>query len=122
MQDLGNSVQLDVKMKNETNKSKIKSEHIQKIVSLCQENGVEEIYRGKDIYDTVRKGEWVYFDCYFDENKIREKLELPGIIKYYEYDGGVAGQESGFIDELTNDAVLGNHPLYGMKKDKKKIE
>ena len=111
-------------MANEFNKvvSKIKSEHIQKIVFLCQENNVEEIYRGKDFYNQTKEGEWVYFDCYFDENKIREKLDLPSTVKYYEYDGRVSGQESGFIDEQTNDAVLGNHPLYGMKLNKKKIE
>ena len=109
-------------MENDINTSSIRSEHIKKIVSLCLENGVEEIYRGKDIYDATREGEWVYFDCYFDENRIREKLALPGTVKYYEYDGRVAGQESGFIDKFTNDAVLGNHPLYGMNRNKKRIE
>jgi len=99
----------------------IKSEHIQKIVCLCRENSVEEVYRGKSLYDRTQEGEWVYFDCYFDENRIRERLNLPESVRYYEYDGRVSGQESGFIDEQTNDAVLGNHPLYGMKNNKKRI-
>ena len=102
--------------------SAIKSEHILKIVRLCQENGVAEIYRGKDFYDQTREGEWVYFDCWFDENKIREKFSLPDTVKYYEYDGRAAGQESGFVDEQTNDAVLGYHPLYGMNRNAKRIE
>jgi hypothetical protein len=103
-------------------KSKITSEHIIKIDYLCQSKRIEETYRGKDIYDESKKGEWVYFDCYFDELTIREKFNLPATVKYYEYDGKSAGQESGFIDELTNDAVLGNHPFYAQKRNRKKIE
>ena len=103
-------------------KSKITSEHLRKIDHLCQRNRIEETYRGPDIYDKTKKGEWVYYDCFFDEPKIREKFKLPQTVKYYEYDGRVAGQESGFIDELTNDAVLGNHPLYGRNRNRKKID
>ena len=103
-------------------KSKITSEHIIKIDYLCQSKRIEETYRGKDIYDESKKGEWVYFDCYFNELTIREKFNLPATVKYYEYDGKSAGQESGFIDELTNDAVLGNHPFYAQKRNRKKIE
>ena len=103
-------------------KSKMTSEHLIKIDYLCRSNRIEETYRGKDIYDDKKKGEWVYFDCYFDEQKIRQRFNLPKTVKYYEYDGRVAGQESGFIDELTNDAVLGNHPLYGKNRNRKKIE
>lgn len=102
-------------------KSKITSEHLRKIDYLCQSNRIEEIYRGSGNYDKSKKGEWVYFDCFFDEQKIRERFNLPQTIKYYEYDGKVAGQESGFVDELTNDAVFGNHPLYGQNRNRKKI-
>ena len=103
-------------------KSKMTSEHLIKIDYLCRRNRIEETYRGSDIYDETKQGEWVYFDCFFDEQKIRERFSLPQTVKYYEYDGKVAGQESGFVDELTNDAVLGNHPLYGQNRNRKKID
>jgi len=109
-------------MESKNVNSKVKSEHIQKIVFLCQQNNVEELYDGKDIYNQTKEGEWMFFDCYFDEKKLRKRLNLPDIVRYYEYDGRTSGQESGFIDEHTNDAVLGYHPLYGKIFDKKKIE
>jgi hypothetical protein len=113
---------LNVKRCSHKPKSKIKSEYIRKIIFLCKEHRVKEIYRGKNPYDQTKEGEWVYFDCYFDENKIREKFNLPDTVTYYEYDGRASGQESGFFDEQTNEAVLGNHPLYGIKMNIKKIE
>ncbi len=102
--------------------TKIKSEYISRIDYLCQSNRSPEKYRGKDIYDSTKKGEWVYYDCYFDEKTIREKFKLPEYIKYYEYDGRASCQESGFIDERTNDAVLGNHPEYAKRKKLKLIK
>jgi hypothetical protein len=103
-------------------KSKIVSEHIKKIDRVCRENNVEETYRGKSTFDSSAIGEWVYYDCYFDEQKLRERLKLPSTVKYYEYYGRFSGDENGFLDELTNDAVLGVHPYFGKSANKKVIE
>ncbi|MEX1191561.1 MAG: hypothetical protein WEA99_06270 [Brumimicrobium sp.] len=102
--------------------SHIKSEYISRIDYLCQRHRSPEKYRGNDIYDSSKNGEWVYYDCYFDEKSIRERFKLPQHVKYYVYDGRVAGQESGFIDEQTNDAVLGCHPYYARKNNLKLIK
>jgi len=103
-------------------KPNIKSEYIARIDYLCQKKRCPENYRGNDVYDSTKKGEWVYYDCYFDEQSIREKFKLPSYIKYYEYDGRASGQESGFIDERTNDSVLGSHPKYARKQNLKLIK
>lgn len=98
------------------------SEHLIKLEQFCQENKIAETYRGENPYDNSKPGEWVYFDCYFDAEKIRARFNFPDTIKYHEYDGLSAGQESGFVDDLTNDAVLGNHPYYDKQGNKKRLE
>lgn len=103
-------------------KSRMVSEHIKKIDKLCRANNVEETYRGTDTYNSSKTGEWVYYECYFDEQKIRERLNLPTTIKYIEYRERFSADESGFLDELTNDAILGYHPYTGKMANKKLIE
>lgn len=102
-------------------KPKITSEHLIKLDQYCQKRLIKELSRSKNDREGIC-GEMVYYDCYFDAEKIKKRFNLPKIITYFEYDGKMAGQESGFVDETTNDAILGSHPLYGKRRNLKKLE
>ena len=94
-------------------------EHLIELENELKLIDIKENSRGEAWSANCR--EWVYYDCYFNEESIRTRFKLPPTVKYYEYDGRTAGQECGFIDELTNDAVLGNTTALGIKGNKKQI-
>lgn len=102
---------------------KITSEHLIKLDQYCQKRSIKELSRSRSKNEREDIcGEIVSYDCYFDAEKIKKRFNLPKTITYFEYDGKMAGQESGFIDETTKDAILGSHPLYGKRRNLIKLE
>ena len=90
--------------------SGLKSKPLAALERYLIEQGITETYRGKDLFDYSREGEWVGFDVLFDPEKIRKTFSLGETIEYSEYNGLSAGSDSMFLDTDTNDAVLGRYP------------
>lgn len=85
----------------------------------CLENellagGIKETFRGKAW--SKNSNEWVYFDCYFNLDSIRQRIDFEkSVINHHHLDTH-DGQESGFVCSLCNDAIMGNHQQYAAGK------
>jgi hypothetical protein len=58
-------------------------------------NGIKVIYRGRAWSLNCR--EWVFFDCCFDFDSIKRRLNLYDCVIKHEHYGTHDGQELGFI-------------------------
>ena len=80
-------------------------EHLTELENYIKEQNITETYRGQAWSDNCR--EWVYFDCYFDIDMLRQKFNLPDFIKHHVNNDYKSGLEEGFVCELCNDAIMG---------------
>lgn len=80
--------------------------------------GVKETFRGQPWSKNCR--EWVYYDCAFDFEKIRARLNLPDFVVTHSNDDPRSGLEAGFVCSQCNDGVIGAHP--SVAKGKRLIE
>ncbi len=82
-------------------------EHLRDLENELISSNIRETYRGQAWSRNCR--EWVYFDVYLDLEKLRKRFRLDKCVKDHEHFGTHDGQESGFICEIHNDAVMGIH-------------
>lgn|GEM_PF-3839767 len=90
----------------------MKSVYLRKLLNYLIDKGEKVVYNGKSIYGNAEfpDGNWVGFDCCFDEQSIRQRFLFPETIIYSEYFGFAAGSDSSFYDKETGDAIFGSHP------------
>ena len=85
-------------------------EHLQPLERELIEAGIPETFRGRAWTSHCR--EWVYFDCFLDLRRLRERLSLPEFVVDHEHLGTHDGQEAGFVCEKCQDAIMGVHKQY----------
>jgi hypothetical protein len=82
-------------------------EHLQQLEQAIIKAGIKETFRGQAWTKNCR--EWVYFDCYLDHESIKKRFSLSDHIVEHEHRGTHDGQESGFVCENCNDAIMGHY-------------
>ena len=88
-------------------------EHLFPLEKELLDRGVKETYRGQAWSDNCR--EWVYFDCYFDTEGIKRRLNFPDCVVVHENRDPKAGTERGFCCEQCHDGIMGHlDPSPGM--------
>lgn len=85
--------------------------HLQHLEHELRETGTHIEYQGKSWWGTSR-GMWMYFQCFLEADALRQRFNLPQSVHYSEYNGGVAGQEAGFVCSECDSAVMGVHRHY----------
>lgn len=80
-------------------------EHLSAIESALLDRGIAITFRGQAWSENCR--EWVYFDGYLDTRRIRERFELPGVVRDHTHRGTHDGQEHGLVCELCHDGLMG---------------
>ncbi len=83
--------------------------HLQLLEQEIIQAGFKETYRGQAWSKNCR--EWVYFDCYLDRESIKNRFSLPGCVVEHQHRGTHDGQESGFVCEKCNDAIMGHYSV-----------
>lgn len=92
-------------------------EHLIGLENEIKGLGFVETYRGQTWTKNCR--EWVYFDCYFDIEKIRKRLNLPDFITHHINNDNKSGTEEGFYCELCKDGIMGFNRNFKTSDDKK---
>lgn len=84
----------------------IESEELKKVVSYLIKKKITINFIGKawSNVDSV----WIYFDTILNIPKLRKKLSLSDNIIEHKNIDPRSGLELGFIDEMTNEGVMGN--------------
>lgn len=91
---------------------------LEQFASHLRRVGFAPTYRG----DPYGQGlDWLYFDCFFDEEAVRRQFSLGPEVAYVAHDGRVAGQEAGFYEPDTGFGVMGHHPDHGRARGKPEI-
>jgi hypothetical protein len=93
------------------NRMLITCSHLQPLERELREIGTPIEHEGQSWWGTSR-GMWIYFRCFLEEGALRRRFNLPESVRYSEYDGGVAGQEAGFVCSECESAVVGVHRRY----------
>lgn len=81
--------------------------HLDKLYKELRIKDIEITYRGQPWTDNCR--EWVYFDCYFDYEKLHARLEMSDCVIHHINDDPHSGLEEGFYCETCKDAIIGIH-------------
>ena len=92
-------------------------EHLIQLEQELIQQKIKETFRGQAWSDNCR--EWVYYDCYFDIEKVRKRFSLPDFVKHYYNDDIKSGLEEGFICEKCKDAIIGLNSRF--RAENKKI-
>ena len=82
-------------------------EHLRQLENKLVASGMKETYRGQPWTKECR--EWVYFDCYLDNNAIRQRISFADCVKDHAHLGTHDGRESGFYCTQCHDGVMGLH-------------
>ncbi|GGG66445.1 hypothetical protein [Epilithonimonas arachidiradicis] len=84
----------------------IESQELKKVISYLIKKRITINFIGKawSNVDSV----WIYFDTILNIPKLREKLSLSDNIIEHKNIDPRSGLELGFIDEMTNEGVMGN--------------
>ena len=93
-------------------------EHLSILENELKDRGIKETYRGQAWTKNCR--EWIYFDCYFNVDSLRERLKLPDFIRHHVNNDSKSGLEEGFECELCEDAIMGLNNKY-RKDDGKEV-
>jgi hypothetical protein len=70
-------------------------EHLRLLETAIASKGIRETFRGQAWSNNCR--EWVYFDCYIDQEKVRSNFALPDCVQEHSHRGTHDGEESGFV-------------------------
>ena len=90
-----------------------------KLLTCVHLQNVEAAVRAAKI-EIECEGDWwgtgvelsVYFKCRLDHSKIHSEFDLPECVEWTEYDGRVAGHESGLCCTECKSFLVGAHPNY----------
>jgi hypothetical protein len=85
-------------------------EHLSHLEAEIMAQGIKETFRGQAWSKNCR--EWVYFDCFFDNQLLRRRLAFSACVVDHEHRGTHDGQESGFVCTECHDAIMGIHRAY----------
>jgi hypothetical protein len=80
-------------------------EHLRLLETAIASKGIRETFRGQAWSNNCR--EWVYFDCYIDQEKVRSDFALPACVQDHSHRGTHDGEESGFVCHACWDGILG---------------
>lgn len=83
-------------------------QHLRSLEQELIARGARETYRGQPWSSNCR--EWVFFDCYLDRARVRQRHALADCVIDHEHRGTHDGQEAGFVCETCHDAIMGLHP------------
>lgn len=83
-------------------------EHLEELDKALKEKQIKETFRGQPWSNNCR--EWVYYDCFLDVERLRERFALPAFVVAYSNDDPRSGLEAGLVCDLCKDAVVGAHP------------
>jgi hypothetical protein len=89
-------------------------EHLLVLDAELKAKGIKETFRGEPWSKNTR--EWVYYDCVFSLDKIKNRLNFPDCVVIHVNDDIKSGKEAGFYCELCKDGVIGIHPEFGQGK------
>lgn len=92
-------------------------EHLIDLENYIKKLNIVETYRGKAWSDNCR--EWIYYDCYFNIEKIRLRFDFPKFIINHSNDDIRSGLEEGFVCSKCKDGIIGLNSRYN--KDNNKI-
>jgi hypothetical protein len=70
--------------------------------------GVPAIWQGRPWSANCR--EWIYYNCLFDPQALKQRLSLCEHIIVHEYNDVKVAAERGLFCPQCNDAVMGKHP------------
>ena len=93
----------------------LKCEHLRPLEKEIQATGIKETFRGQAWTDNCR--EWVYFDCYLDVEKIRERFQLPLFVETHVNEDPKSGYEEGLVCSQCKDGIMGYHRIYNAGRD-----
>lgn len=82
-------------------------EHLRQLEEELLAAGVPVTFRGQAWSDNCR--EWVYFDCYLDQEALRGRFAFAACVQDHEHLGTHDGQESGFYCSECKDGIMGVH-------------
>jgi hypothetical protein len=82
--------------------------HLRPLEAALEEKGFKETYRGQAWSKECR--EWVYFDCYLDSERIRQRFRFDPCVIDHQHLGTHDGQEAGFYCTVHKDGIMGLHP------------
>lgn len=80
-------------------------EHLSELESALLDSGVRVTFRGQAWSDNCR--EWVYFDCFLNTPRIRERFRVPSVVHDHTHRGTHDGNEHGLVCSICHDAVVG---------------
>jgi hypothetical protein len=80
-------------------------EHLKPLEKELAERNIKETYRGQPWSKNCR--EWVYYDCYFNFEQLRNRFKFPDFIIHHYNDDTKSGLEEGLVCELCHDAIVG---------------
>jgi hypothetical protein len=83
-------------------------EHLIALEEEIKSKCINETFRGRAWSLNCR--EWVYFDCCFDFDTIKRRLNLDNCVIKHEHLGTHDGQELGFYCSICHDGIIGYHP------------
>lgn len=89
-------------------------EHLAQLDIELKSKKIRETYRGQAWSENCR--EWVYYDCLFNLETIRQRYKFPAFIENHINNDNKSGMEAGFVCSLCNDGVIGIHPDFGRGK------
>lgn len=89
-------------------------DHLKQLENELISAGTKETFRGKAWSENCN--EWVYFDCYFDLQSIRQRINFSSCVVDHYHIGTHDGQESGFVCKLCDDGIMGHHQKYSSGK------
>jgi hypothetical protein len=82
-------------------------QHLRQLEEAIIASGLWETYRGQAWTTNCR--EWVYFKCYLDQDKIRQKFDLPPCVIAHANSDAKSGREAGFVCTECHDGIMGVH-------------
>lgn len=88
--------------------------HLQALFEELTRKKIKVTYRGQAWSDNC--SEWIYYDCYLDNESIRNRLKFDECVKDHSHLGTHDGQESGFFCEQCKDGIMGVHKIYSKDK------
>ena len=80
-------------------------EHLRAVEQAMIGLGIRETFRGTAWSRNCR--EWVYFDCYFDLEAVRDRFPLAECVQNHIHRGTHDGQERGLACSICHDAIMG---------------
>jgi len=83
-------------------------EHLRQLEAEIIAAGLQETFRGRPWSENCR--EWVFFNCYFDRDSIRSRIQFADCVQDHEHCGTHDGSEAGFVCSECHDAIIGLHP------------